>query len=251
MSTINKNNNGFTVVEFLLVLVTIAIIGVAGFFVAKHVNDSSHKKPTSTAVTLVTTSPYSGWKNYCDASVKLCFKYPSTWTLTGADSSSGVAQILVNSATTANVEYGNLTSSVGYPTTVDTSNPLSSTQPPANITLDIPGTYNFYVSSINNTASDTNYKVLGGYYEGTSENVPAYFVVNASAVSSLGLKAGKVSKLQDNAVAITNSLEPSNIILFGGGPISNNTYTASQAAAWLTSSDGKATLLLLQSFYGE
>jgi hypothetical protein len=47
------NSNGFSTVELLLVIVTLAIIGVAGYFVAKHVDK---KTPAPVAATTASTS---------------------------------------------------------------------------------------------------------------------------------------------------------------------------------------------------
>ena len=47
MSKLSTNSEGFSAVEFLLVIVTLAIIGVAGYFVAKHVDNKTPTPPKS------------------------------------------------------------------------------------------------------------------------------------------------------------------------------------------------------------
>lgn len=40
MGTFRKDNSGFAIMEVFLVLLTLGIIGVAGYFVAKHLDNS-------------------------------------------------------------------------------------------------------------------------------------------------------------------------------------------------------------------
>ena len=47
MKKLNKSSDGFTFVEVLLVLATLAVIGVAGYFVAKHVDTKKASTTTS------------------------------------------------------------------------------------------------------------------------------------------------------------------------------------------------------------
>jgi hypothetical protein len=251
MNKLIRDNKGFSIVEGLLVLLTLAVIGVAGYFVSKHIDTKKTTTTTTTATTI--TNPYAGWKDYCDITVKLCFKYPSTWTDNdGSITSVGTIQTVINATSTADVQYGNLLPASGEPAIVFTSDPLSQLAPPANTTIDTSGTFSFYISYISNLANnDSNYKVLGGYYMGAGENIPSDFVVNTSTITKLSLKAGQVSQLQDKAFNISSSLKPNNIIIIGGGPITTNVYTPSQAATWLTSTVGQATLQLLQSFHSE
>lgn len=61
MKRLTKNDRGFTVVEILLVLVTLAVIGVGGFYVAKHVNN---KTASSTATESANNTPVSTPKEY-------------------------------------------------------------------------------------------------------------------------------------------------------------------------------------------
>src|ERR1035438_2812287 len=58
----NKNNNGFTVVEVLLVLIALALIGLAGYFVAKHVNNN--KSPANgNSIAAASTNTWTGKDN--------------------------------------------------------------------------------------------------------------------------------------------------------------------------------------------
>lgn len=94
MTKLPKNENGFSAVELLLVLLTLIVIGGAGYFVAKHVD----KKTPTTATTVSTTTttsattsptipkpaqpvnPYAGWSTYSSTNEGLSFKYPVNWT---------------------------------------------------------------------------------------------------------------------------------------------------------------------------
>lgn len=87
MKKLNKNSNGFTVIEVLLVIVTLAIIGVAGYFVAKHIERQQTPVATTATATKTTTStpattnPYIGWKTDTLKYEGITFQYPSSWTL--------------------------------------------------------------------------------------------------------------------------------------------------------------------------
>lgn len=79
-----QNQRGFTAVEALIIIVVLAAIGVAGYFVAKHADT----KNTPTAITQstqtasTTANPYAGWKSYCSSVEGVCLKFPTNWTLT-------------------------------------------------------------------------------------------------------------------------------------------------------------------------
>lgn len=114
MNDLNKNSNGFTVVEVLLVIVTLAIIGGAGYFVAKHIdNQAPTAAPTSATTKSATTakttttpapSPYAGWNTYTLAKEKLTFRYPTTWTVENNLTNSSNDGIQFTSKTDSNFE---------------------------------------------------------------------------------------------------------------------------------------------------
>ena len=80
MRKLQKNENGFSAVEIVLVLVIIVLIGAVGWLVYKdnHKNTTTSAKSTSastksstststkTTTTPAATNPYAGWKTYCD-----------------------------------------------------------------------------------------------------------------------------------------------------------------------------------------
>ncbi|HUD07029.1 MAG TPA: hypothetical protein VMR34_04020 [Candidatus Saccharimonadales bacterium] len=90
MIKLNKNSNGFTVVEGLLIVLVIALIGFGGYYVwhTQHktspakTTTSTSTKSTSPSSTKTTTAPnpYAGWKTYTLG--QFSFKYPTDWSVT-------------------------------------------------------------------------------------------------------------------------------------------------------------------------
>ncbi|HUC87532.1 MAG TPA: hypothetical protein VMR95_00055 [Candidatus Binatia bacterium] len=70
MSKVNSDEQGFSPVELLLVLIILILIGIAGYFVVKQVDNNKNTTPT-------VAGSYSGWKSYNDSYIS--FKYPSSW----------------------------------------------------------------------------------------------------------------------------------------------------------------------------
>jgi len=109
MKKLNTDNNGFSVFEFFLVIVTLVIIGVAGYFVAKHIDKNSKPiAPTSTTSTnkvgsttstkvsnTLTVNPYNGWHSYTSKLENVTIKYPTSWAVT---SNGNLSSILNNTA---------------------------------------------------------------------------------------------------------------------------------------------------------
>ncbi len=91
MGKIRKNEEGFSVVEVVLVLVIVGLIGVVGWFVYNNhnkkttpsVSTNTTTKSSTTPAKTTTPDPYSGWKTYTSSnSLGLGFKYPASWTVT-------------------------------------------------------------------------------------------------------------------------------------------------------------------------
>jgi Tfp pilus assembly protein PilV len=84
-----RNENGFSAVEVILLLVIVSLIGVVGFMVYKNHNKTSNSTTTasttksSTTPTKATPDPYAGWQSYSDSHVS--FKYPSGWQMGNGD----------------------------------------------------------------------------------------------------------------------------------------------------------------------
>jgi hypothetical protein len=101
MNKISKNENGFSVVEILMVLVVVVLIVVVGWLIYKNhhkvaapvVTTSTNKSAasTSTKTTTTTVSPYAGWQTYSNSQVS--FEYPRGWAASNGpgDSQSTVA----------------------------------------------------------------------------------------------------------------------------------------------------------------
>lgn len=253
MSKRQKNINGFSVVEALLVIIILIVIGVVGYLVAKHENNKSTGKSTA-GQTAKSSSTTLTLKTYCDSSAKLCFQYLSTWKITTstATDGTGTTSVVMNPTASMNVAYGDYATNQGYPPSLDTSNPFATAAPNPDTVMSITSPFNFYTVSVNPpTNNDANYKIVGGYAMGTTDNIPFYFVTNTSTVSTEGLIVGKVTQLQNSGFSLTDSVRPNDIVILSIGPISADTYTPAQATAWLGSTDGKAALQLMQSFYSQ
>lgn len=93
MARIKQSDSGFTAIEVLLILLALAIIGIAGWFVAK---DAASTHPSKTTSEIQTTNPYAGWAHAELKYEKLSFEYPATWKLDNQ-----------SSATTESGQYGN------------------------------------------------------------------------------------------------------------------------------------------------
>jgi hypothetical protein len=90
----NKSENGFSVVEAILILVTVGIISSVAWYVfhGKITSSPQSTTPTTTGTSNVPTSNvYNGWKTYKSPAEGFSIKYPSDWTLkTGTTNSNGV-----------------------------------------------------------------------------------------------------------------------------------------------------------------
>jgi Tfp pilus assembly protein PilV len=79
MKRINENENGFTLIEPLLILLILGILGFAGWYVYSHHHAAkTSSTPTATSTTLA-VNPYTGWKTYRSTYENVSFKYPSNW----------------------------------------------------------------------------------------------------------------------------------------------------------------------------
>ncbi len=85
MGKLRNDEQGFSAVEVILVLVIVALIGVVGFMVYKNHNTSvvtTTTKPAATTPAKTTpapTDPTAGWKSYTNTDGHFTIKYPSTW----------------------------------------------------------------------------------------------------------------------------------------------------------------------------
>ena len=80
MGKLQKNKDGFTVVEVLLVLILVVLIGFAGWYVY-HTDHKTTANTNTTSNTSTSSNVYAGWKTDTTSISGLSFKYPSTWTV--------------------------------------------------------------------------------------------------------------------------------------------------------------------------
>jgi type II secretory pathway pseudopilin PulG len=219
-----KNENGFSAVEGLLVLVVVAIVGFVGWYVwqAKQNTDKNLSVARSTSV--AQKSPYAGWKTYCDSATNGCFRYPSDWGDVSPLDAQGVKAAGQNKSATIDLEY---------------SEPVKGQD----------GLGNFATKSIGAvTTSNTALKVVGGYY--TVGNNAGYNLVDASLVQQLGLVAGKASTVSsDSGLYFTKSSNKAELSIHLNNTTGSTVIGASQANDWFGSTDGKLALKIAQSFY--
>lgn len=99
-----RNQSGFSVVEFLLVVLVVAALAATGFVVYRRYKPSSAKnsavtstiqtttQPMSTGTTQPAPDPYAGWQTFSDSQVS--FRYPSDWTVENNGDPSDVGYLL-------------------------------------------------------------------------------------------------------------------------------------------------------------
>ena len=219
MSRFNKNESGFSAIEIVIVVVVLAAIGIAGYFVAKHVDT---KKSVATAQT---TSPYAGWKTYCDKTVsKGCFKYPANWAFTA--SPGGMVVSVTDPAETVTVYYNN-----------SDSQDRGSGQ-----------AYSPYILGQYNLSNTTlGLKIVG--FAGTSDGgiegsfPPEIGIYNTSSLTNYPLTTGSNSTIPSIPIFSFSGDEE---VAFTASP-NNPINTKQQAITWANSSDVKTAIQILQS----
>lgn len=92
-----RNENGFSLIESLLVLIIIGLIAFVGWYVwqSKHKTDKLLTTPSSSVTAPVKKSKtkssaadkYAGWKTYTLKYEKASIKYPADWTISEQSSS--------------------------------------------------------------------------------------------------------------------------------------------------------------------
>ncbi len=108
ISKLNSNIAGFTAVEFLLIVITLAVIGVSGYFVAKHVN-----KKTISSTSNTTSSQFSNFPNG-----QLTYLLPSGWTEAAIADNGDGSNGLETTKQTQNYGYAEYAITLTAPTTI-------------------------------------------------------------------------------------------------------------------------------------
>jgi Tfp pilus assembly major pilin PilA len=226
MIKLKNHQFGFGVIGVLLLAVVVVIVAGAGLLVYNH----DHKKAAPLAITkqvTTTTKPvnvYAGWKTYCDAPSKGCFKYPARWSL--ASNPGGVEVTVTDSSESTTVYYIN-----------------SDSQDSNSGQAYILGQYSLVDSSL-------GLKIVG--FAQTSSGVAGDFppeigVYNASSLTNYPLSTGKTSTIPGAPeFALNNDQEVS----FTARP-DNAINTQQEAINWEANSTTKTAIEILQSLSTE
>lgn len=90
MSKVHNDQQGFSAVEVLLVLVIVALVGAEGLFVYKNQHKTTTTSVAATTAkstltpartTTAPTNPYASWTTYTSKLEKVSIKYPADWTV--------------------------------------------------------------------------------------------------------------------------------------------------------------------------
>lgn len=181
-------------------------------------SNSTASQKTSSATQ--TVDPYAGWKTYCDAVEKVCFKYPSDWSLNATGQANLSTVSLKNPAQTLTGTFLNNDERDG--------------------TL---GAY--YVAAVEDLGTvNANYKVLGGFAAAATPSYPEYKVVDTKFTT--GLTVGQQANMETTARFTFNDAKSGSLWIY---PTVGMTTT--QAKTWFTSNDGKTAELIAKSLYFE
>jgi len=211
----NLEENGFSAVEGLLVLVIIILVGAVGYLVYKNHQDTKNtstsisKSKVVSPVKTTTTDPYTGWDSYTLKNENASFKYPSNWLLTDS-SNNGQDMVELNAPDSfyLNLDTVNLGHpSVDYPTSIVLSTPLTFVG------------QNGYINYFSATTSST------------SSTIDAELSMNSTSIF--------------DSLFPTKNLNPSGVYSISLGN-KNNPITLTSIKSD-TSSDFKNTKLILQS----
>jgi hypothetical protein len=184
----NKDQKGFTVVEGLLIVLTLAVIGFGGYYVWHTQHKPKTTTPTTAASTTTPTktssNPTAGWRTYSDGTIS--FQYPQTVTVAktdcppGADScvsakassDSGNGLIFYEKASTLSAKDFATQSYSSDGTTVTTSN-----------TSSING-FDTYTAQTSQTLSGTTYTFWETYISKSGEVAYSNYPYNSTSATT-------------------------------------------------------------------
>ena len=222
---VRSDSKGFGLIEVLIVIALAVVVAGAGLYLY-HKHADNNKKTTTSSSTKSSTSanqqgsntansdPYSGWRTYCDSTVKACIKYPSDWV---ASQYGG----LQNSACT---EYASLTGPTNKDRASDTA----------------------YIASIGALATPvSDLKIVGMVVN----NKPSYAVYNDSYLTQNNIQVGATQAIADVNYNFTGTTSDAALV---GTPCANGYSTITtlgQAKDWFNTTDAKTVLKVVQSLY--
>jgi Tfp pilus assembly protein PilE len=235
MGKLQRDENGFSAVEVVLVLVIVALIGVVGWLVYKdhrktvatnNVATTTSTKATTTPKTTTPTNPYANWSSYCDTMSNGCFYYPSSWKLVN---NSQFETSVTDPTNTVSITYNN-----------------SDSKDSAANNSQILGQYSMHSSSLDDAVVGLTTPSTGpdGAFLLTQLGVysDSYLQTKFGTTS---LTTGKsYDILADPTIAVNSDQD----VTFTANPV--NTLTSQQqASTWLSNSATQTGIQILESLY--
>ena len=226
MSRGQRNQQGFSIVELLLVLILLSVVGGIGYVVYtghhKTVTANTAPAPAAHTTTTARVDPYAGWQQYCSTPGGLCFKYPTNWKLASAETPDPTitGATLTSPSGNVTVQYVPVISGIGGDCNPNTCffNALSITKP-----------------SGNNTG---NLKLVKGIFTNKSSTaiLANYFVSSDDIIANAKLAVGQNVDVGYFVDALTNPKGTgSGTEFLQVKPTQDNGFnTTAEATAWLS-----------------
>lgn len=214
--TKQNTNQGFSIIEGLLILVVIGILGFTGWYVY-HARSVASKDYVQTASQ--TSTGYPSWKQYCSDYGGVCFQYPTNWKLSNVGSTSNGPRMAVTSPSGKVVaEYTPFIDGVGGACPECSFKTLSVTKP---------------------TGSASSLRVVKGVLNNGSGSFTAiYDIMTEQQIAQLNLAPGQTAENTLVSALFDNPLNnPGQESLSIGNTVGNNASnpfdSESAAEAWL------------------
>lgn len=253
--TFSNNQEGFSVVETLMLLIIIVLIGAAGWLVYRDnkKTPTAIKVTTSTASSTTNTSSsagpnqaqYAGWLSFCSSYGGLCLKYPSNWKLSQVSYTPGTSpttgqevNTITSPSTTVTVSY--------MPSALVTGSRRDETIKVVGVTAT--AISNLKVYKLIDQLSSSQYAVE----DFVTLNSAAHALDTAATPFTAGAKIAAGAEPPYHQ--FTNPERPSDIgqqllaVTISNGNAGNNIFTSNAAAqAWLTSAEVVTASQILDS----
>lgn len=190
MSKLSKNEQGFSIVELIMVIVIVILIGTVGYFVYKNhqptkavtLTKTVTKTPAPAANAPTAANPYAGWASYTLQNEKSTFQYPTSWKAvnTGATDGQDMIELTAPDGYYVNIQTVNLGHpSLDSPTTIIDSVPLTFVGQSGFINyFSVADASSSTGISINAELSMTSTSVFGSLFPTKNLNPSGYYSIN-------------------------------------------------------------------------